>query len=53
MRLAESLGGFTVEELAGRMSAEEFLLWNAEYLLRDEERRDAELESKAKRRANG
>ena len=52
MRLAESLGGFTVYELAERMSPAEFMLWNAEYVLRDEERRDAELEARAKRRAH-
>ncbi len=49
MRLAEELGGMTALELASRMTAEEYLLWNIEYLIRDEERRDAELEARAKR----
>ncbi len=53
MRLAEQLGGFTVLELAERMTADEFVLWEAEYALRDEERRDAELEARARRRAHG
>lgn len=53
MRLAEQLGGLTVLELAERMTAEEFVLWEAEYRLRDEERRDAELEARARRNAHG
>jgi hypothetical protein len=53
MRLAEQLGGLTVLELAERMTAEEFVLWEAEYRLRDEERRDAELEARARRKAHG
>lgn len=48
MRLAERLGGMTLEELAERMGDEEFGLWIADGVLRDEERRDVALEARAK-----
>jgi hypothetical protein len=47
MVLAEKLG-YTVEELAERMTHEEYRLWDAEHFIRDEERRDRELEARAK-----
>lgn len=53
MRLAEQLGGMTVEELAGRITAQEYQLWEAEYFLRDEDRRDADLLARARARAHG
>jgi len=38
----------TAEELVGRISAGEVGLWEAEDYLRDEDRRDAALEARAK-----
>ena len=52
MRLAERLGGMTVEELAERMSADELQLWQAEDYLRSEEQRDQELEMKTRMMAS-
>lgn len=42
----------TVMELAERMDADELGLWMTEDMLRDEDRRDAELEARAKARAH-
>lgn len=49
LKLCEELG-MTAEELAGRMTAAELRLWEAEYFLRDEDRRDQELLMRAKQR---
>lgn len=50
MRLAESLG-MTAWELAGRMTPAEYRLWEAEYYLRAEDRRDAEMLARARMNA--
>ena len=50
LRLCEELG-MTAEELAGRMTAQEIRLWEAEYFLRDEDRRDAALLQRARAKA--
>ena len=47
------MGGMTVFELADRMDARELTLWTAEDYLRNEERKDAEMDARVKAKVRG